>query len=72
MPKSLTNSKEKMCSFEKRKENCQAKKATIQKAIYKIMHSTEVVVQLFTTYYQSSPAVSFQVSAICTNVDTIQ
>lgn len=61
-----------MCSSEKRKENCQAKKATNQKAIYKIMHLTEEVVQLFTTYYQSSSAVSFQVSAIRTNADTIQ
>lgn len=63
---------EKMHSFEKRKEICQAKKATIQKAIYKIMHLTEEVVQLFTAYYDSSSAVSFQVSATSTQAETIQ
>lgn len=61
-----------MFSFEKRKEICQAKKATIQKAIYKIMHFTEEVVQLFTAYYESSSAVSFQVSATCTQAETIE
>lgn len=69
MPKSLT---EKMYSFEKGKEICQAKKATIQKAIYKIMHLTEEAVQFFTAYYESSSAVSFQVSATSTQAETTQ
>lgn len=56
--------KKRYIPLKKRKEICQAKKGTIQKAIYKIMHLTEEVVQLFTAYYKSSSATGTQAETI--------